>query len=151
MATLHLDGSANGSILLDLHAGGLARPSLFIIHIALFPDSMLILAPWPPPSGQHTHTHTLIQTPLHAWQSAQWDIFIWGQFGVQTRSVLFLATRALLSFPQKINIIVNKSGNCYMGTMMMSHLFHIGSGFQINVITIRNWQLWQEADWLMFR
>lgn len=44
MATLHLDGSANGSILLDLHAGGLAQPSLFIIHTALFPDSMLILA-----------------------------------------------------------------------------------------------------------
>lgn len=47
MAMLHLDGSANGSISLDLHAGGLARPSHFIIHIALFPDSLLILALWP--------------------------------------------------------------------------------------------------------
>lgn len=45
MAMLHLDGSANGSILLDLHAGSLAQPSLFIIHLSLFLDSLLILAP----------------------------------------------------------------------------------------------------------
>lgn len=44
MATLHLDASTNGGILLDLHAEGLAQLSLFIIYIDLFPDSLLILA-----------------------------------------------------------------------------------------------------------
>lgn len=122
MATLHLDGSANGSILLDLHAGGLARPSLFIIHIALFPDSMLILAPWPLPSGQHAHTRADTNSSACLTKCSVGH-FISAQFGGQTRSVLFLATRALLSFPQKMNIIGNKSGNCYMTMMTMSHLF----------------------------
>lgn len=107
MATLHLDASTNGGILLDLHAEGLAQLSLFIIYIDLFPDSLLILALWPLQQGSPAHT------PLRS--SACLCEYVFGRtfilyvhnlaLGMQMHSGLLLATHALPSFPQKRNVL----------------------------------------------